>query len=269
MCLHLFVIYYICYNIFGKLVCMLPNKKDNILKYDGKIRMIKRIMFPLLMTILTSFVGIIFSLTFVGLPMYLKIIANFFIYLPTVTFLIITITYVKLYKIKDSYIVFNVLAGFYAIGLFIYYFLLLFSLLALLVLNPVKNVKYYYVYSGDSRIFPEKIPDSAEDIYFYYSPMFLQAADVKILYYKDSKMTPELFDNKYRDISLWVGNIKSNNKMVKEISFPYDIDTNINDYMIYFIEGDCDNSGYCNHGNYLIAAYNEKTNEIFIKETTW
>lgn len=35
------------------------------------------------------------------------------------------------------------------------------------------------------------------------------------------------------------------------------------------MDGDCDNSGYCNHGNYIIAAFNKKTHEVIFSSEQW
>ncbi len=44
---------------------------------------------------------------------------------------------------------------------------------------------------------------------------------------------------------------------------------NENEYLIYFIESYCDNSDYCNHGEFLFAAFNDKTNEVIHKWEAW
>ena len=45
--------------------------------------------------------------------------------------------------------------------------------------------------------------------------------------------------------------------------------SNENDYIIYLVAGECDDSGYCNHGEFLFSAFNEKTNEIIYKSEVW
>lgn len=44
---------------------------------------------------------------------------------------------------------------------------------------------------------------------------------------------------------------------------------NEDDYILYLVEGRCNDSGYCNHGDFLIAAFNEKTNEVIFRSEEW
>lgn len=147
--------------------------------------------------------------------------------------------------------------------------------------KPVDDVKNYskYVHSKYLlNVFPKKIPKSANDVHFVYSPGFLQGGTSYILYYKDKKADLDLFDKSYRKKAIWIGYSSEidNENIFKENEVNKLIDDNFlgtpienNDFKIYLFDYRCDNSGWCNHGKYLFTAINEKNKELIYKSETW
>ena len=41
------------------------------------------------------------------------------------------------------------------------------------------------------------------------------------------------------------------------------------DYIIYIVNNHCDNSSYCNHGDFLFVAFNDNTIELIYKSKEW
>ena len=86
-------------------------------------------------------------------------------------------------------------------------------------------------------------------------------------------MTDEIFMKKYKNKAIWIGHIDEYTDKKGLLSGVFNNtpahDKNINDYTIYLMDGDCDNSGYCNHGNYIIAAFNKKTHEVIFSSEQW
>ncbi len=141
--------------------------------------------------------------------------------------------------------------------------------------NPITDVKYYKrEIKGDLlKVFPPDIPDNVENVEFYYAPGFLQGGTNYSLYYIDKNMTMDKFDKKYKDKAIWIGHkdeyTEKRGLLTGAFSYTPAEYENEDDYIIYLVEGKCDNSGYCNHGNYLMTAYNEKTNEVIFRLEDW
>ena len=143
-------------------------------------------------------------------------------------------------------------------------------------LNPVINPNYYNYYIQTSNLkekFPNKIPNNAENIKFIHSIGIFQGGTIYSLYYIDNKMTDEIFMKKYKNKAIWIGHIDEYTDKKGLLSGVFNDtpahDKNTNDYTIYLMDGDCDNSGYCNHGNYIIAAFNKKTYEVIFSSEQW
>ena len=90
---------------------------------------------------------------------------------------------------------------------------------------------------------------------------------------KDASMDLNKFNKKYEDKAIGIGNIEDLNDENDFISGAFSYtpaeDNNENDYIIYLFDGSCDDSGYCNHGDFLFAAFNEKTKEVIYKLEDW
>lgn len=157
-----------------------------------------------------------------------------------------------------------------------YYFMAIFMITILMALNPVTNPKYYKFfvnYDELTKVFPKQIPDNASNVQFYYAPGVLQGGTDYVLYYIDNNITLDKFNEKFKNKSIWIGheNEYTEKKGLLTSIFshtPIEYEKK-DDFIIYLIEGECDNSEYCNHGNYLLVAINENTNEIVYKSSSW
>ena len=82
-----------------------------------------------------------------------------------------------------------------------------------------------------------------------------------------------MFNEKYKDNAIWIGNIDEYDEKEGLLTGAFSntpaYDKNSSDYVIYLYEDYCDDSGYCNHGEFLFAAFNEKTSEVIYKHEYW
>lgn len=241
-----------------------------------KERKFKKCIFPFIMTIITFLIGCFFGSLCLGRPFSIVAVIEFFIsFLPCINFLTITLVCYFSCNTQKSKIIINVITAFFTLALMEYYVIAIFICAFMEVLNPVTDVRYYtkHINRGDLEVFPEEIPDNVEDVEFIYAPGVLQGGTEMALYYVDKNMTIEEFDNKYKDKAEWVGHINEYNIKRGLLSGAFSntpaYDNNEEDYIIYLVKSRCDDSGYCNHGNFLLAAFNEKTNEVIFKEEGW
>lgn len=140
--------------------------------------------------------------------------------------------------------------------------------------HPIKNIKYYKYYYNDyiSDLFPEKIPENVQNVQFQYFPGMLQSGTHYGLYYVDKSMTQEQFDSIYSKKAQWIGKKEEcNEKGLLTDAYRYTpVSGNKNDnFTIYLISGECDDSEYCNHGFYKFVAFNQKTKEITFRASIW
>lgn len=142
-------------------------------------------------------------------------------------------------------------------------------------INLITDTKYYKdkVNGHLLEVFPKDIPTNAEEVNFFYSPDFLQGGSSIALYYIDKDMTIDKFDEKYKFKAEWVGYFEDYNDKDGLLTGAF-LNTpaqynNENDYIIYLVNSRCDNSGYCNHGNFLFTSFNKNTNEIIFKSENW
>ena len=86
-------------------------------------------------------------------------------------------------------------------------------------------------------------------------------------------MTDKIFMKEYKNKAIWIGHIDEYTDKKGLLSGVFNNtpahDKNTYDYTIYLMDGDCDNSGYCNHGNYIIAAFNKKKHEVIFSSEQW
>lgn len=228
----------------------------------------------LVMCLITILIGIeIYTDTAIGIPIKENIIIFFVSFFPFLTFLLITILSYKQPSQNKKYRTITIILS---LILIFYYFVILFLSIFFAAINPVTNPKYYnYYVKGEilENVFPSKIPNEAKNINFYYAPGILQGGTTYSLYYVNNNITKEMFDKKYKSKAIWIGNIdeyKDKEGLLTGVfSYTPSYNKNENDYTIYLIEGRCDNSGYCNHGSFLIAAFNEKTSEVVFCSQDW
>lgn len=163
----------------------------------------------------------------------------------------------------------------------IYYIATAFILLMTLLGKDITDYHYYKRFTSNNQYiaFPKKIPKSAENINYYYKLPFLQGGETNLLYYKDNTLTKEKV-NKMFSKAIWIGAIKeddridyileSNTPTMDEVFYNTNrIEGYLEDFTLYVFDASCDESGYCNHGNFLIAAYNDNTKEILYRYENW
>lgn len=235
----------------------------------------KQNIFKIILCILTFLIGcLIFCSIAIGISIKEQLIIMLISFLPFLIFLLITIFS---YYHKEKYkIVIRAITIILSILLIGYYFIATILCIILQSLNPVINPNYYNYYIQTSNLkekFPNKIPNNAENIKFIHSTGILQGGTIYSLYYIDNKMTDEIFMKKYKNKAIWIGHIDEYTDKKGLLSGVFNNtpahDKNKNNYTIYLMDGDCDNSGYCNHGNYIIAAFNEKTHEVIFSSEQW
>lgn len=141
--------------------------------------------------------------------------------------------------------------------------------------SPKLNIKYYtnYIerYDYVKDIFPKDIPNNVTNAEFYHIPGFLQGADEIVLYYVDKDLNIEEFDRKYKDKTEWIG-YKDDYYQKEGLlvgSLLYNKLDNDKDFKIYLFDSYCDDSGYCNHGYYILVGVNENTKEVIYKTSNW
>lgn len=158
--------------------------------------------------------------------------------------------------------------------LLFYYFLAFGMCIAIEGTTPITNAKYYkYKVKGEwlLQVFPKEIPSHVQNVQFAYQPGFLQGGAVVSLYYIDEHLDTETFQKNWEEKAIWIGHFDQNDSKKYRLSFymtPVD-ENKINDFMIYLIEGRCDDSGYCNHGDFLFVAINPGTKEVIYKGEDW
>ena len=122
-----------------------------------------------------------------------------------------------------------------------------------------KNI--YENYGKDKQVLPDFRPNNSENLIF------------NMRYFDDIKKLINKFDKKYRFKAEWIGHINEYNEKNGLLSGAFSNTPsqykNENDYIIYLVKSRCDKSGYCNHGDFLLAAFNKKTNEVIFKSEEW
>lgn len=143
------------------------------------------------------------------------------------------------------------------------------------MMYPTKDINNYQKYIKSKKLseaFPSEIPKEVKDPILIYSPGFLQAGNRYVLYYVDPDLNIIDFDNQYLLKAKWIGNNNDNDlPMAVDINFtnlPVE-EKDIDNFKIYVIDSYCDDSGWCNHGRYLIVAVNEYTKQVIYESETW
>ena len=233
----------------------------------------KKIRLSLIMSVITFILGILIFFPSIGFPLKVQIIAFLLSFIPFVLFLFFTFIIYKNKEKKKVFYTFKTFSIVLTFSLILYYFIALFYITIFEATNPMTNPKYYWFHKPNFDVFPGKIPSSAKDASFIYFPGVLQGGTRYTLYYVDNNMTLDEFDEKYNDKAKWIGHMDDykDNRGLLDGAFYYTPSEfkNENDYTIYLIEGKCDDSGYCNHGSFVIAAFNEKTNQVVYSAETW
>ena len=234
----------------------------------------KKIRFPLIMSIITFLIGIFLSYDLIGFPLKAKIIVFFAAFTPFILFMIFLFVIYINKENQKIFSIFKTISIVITCLLLFYYLFALFIIVLTEAVNPMTNLIYYKFYKPDSEIFPKKIPKDVEDVKFLYVPGVLQGGTIYTLYYVDKNMTLKEFDKKYKNQAEWIGHLDDYKEKEGLLSgafgcTPAEYADNKNDYVIYLIKGTCDNSGYCNHGHFIMAAFNEKTHQVIYSVEYW
>lgn len=239
------------------------------------IEVIKNNKLATLMSFITFLIGCIPAIDSIGMPLKGRLITLLLSFLPCIIYIILIVVQNHFSNVDTVKRSTNAIAIVLSCFLFLYYFVSLFMYGLISFMNPVTDIKYYKSKVFDGKIlqvFPKEIPDNVKETDFLYSPGFLQAGTVLRLYYKDDSLTKEEFEKKYKDKAIWIGYEKeySENKgLFSDIYYNTPAYETKDDFLIYLIEAYCDDSGYCNHGYFLLASHNDKTNEVMYILEDW
>jgi len=249
------------------------NKNENV-----KLR---KYIFPLIMSIITFLIGSFFVYDTIGVPLKAELGILLASYLPTILFVISTILMYKYNNRKKVIKTFNIISIILTCILLIYYFIAMFIIVMIQASNGVSNPIFYKRYVSGSKltkVFPHNIPKNVENVEFHYNPPFLQGSMIHYLYYIDKNMTADKFEKKYKDKAEWVGHkneynekkgLLSGNLLIDSGGSYYERQKHENNFVIYLVNGRCDDSGWCNHGEFLYAAFNDKTKEVIYRAEQW
>ncbi len=237
----------------------------------------KKIRFPLIMSIITFLIGIFLSYDSIGFPIKAQLIIFLAAFIPCILFLIFLFVIYKNKEKQKVYSVFKTISIVITCLLLFYYFITLFVIAITEATNPMTNSKYYsyhiFITPGLKDTFPNKIPKNVENVSFYYAPGVLQGGTRYTLYYVDKKMTLDEFDKKYKKKAEWIGHKNDYKDKPGLLSGAFYTTPseykNENDYTIYLIYGRCYKPDSCNHGDFKIAAFNDKTHEVIYSAESW
>lgn len=238
---------------------------------------IKKINFPTIMTIFTLIIFILFFIFPIKIyELNYKYIVLILGLIPVILYLLITIISNIFKNKKYTKLITNIITSILTFLLVGYYIIVLFISLLIDIEHPNKNIKYYNQYIKDDYLltaFPKEIPENIENTKLIYSPGLLQGGTTITLYYIDNNLNIKIFDKKYTTKSIWIGLKKDYPKKDGLLtSFlsntPVKLENKEN-FKIYLIDSNCDKSGYCNHGKFLLVAINEETKEVIYTSQQW
>ncbi len=144
--------------------------------------------------------------------------------------------------------------------------------------DPAYYEKVYDMYEIYS-VFPEEIPEDAEDVEFVYYPSFLQGSGKIYLKYSDDASDIEAIGEKLAEDAVWWGDFgefsewKDRPSYFGEYDFLHEASLS-DDTVMYLMEFgnayDPDEGGYewWNHGTYTVVAITPDS-EIIYKSTWW
>ena len=234
-------------------------------------KVILKRLIPFIMTAVIIAIGLWFFRSSLGIEGRARTIISMISFAPIAVMAVVSVVSLFVSKTAAQRTVMMIVSLVLAAVMIVYFAVMLIPVALIESDNPVTDVKYYEAKVNDPA-FPESIPESAENVKFYYSPGALQGGTVISLYYVDDDMTVEEFDSIYRDKALWTGRYNEYLDVPGLLEYAFsDLETvgNFDDYKIYLIEAKGDDSGYLNHGKYLLAAFNDKTKEALYKYEAW
>lgn len=162
----------------------------------------------------------------------------------------------------------------FCITSFIYYFFVfIFYIISISIYGFHKVNTYYRIYEEANNYikdtFVNPIPKNAKNIKFHYNTAFLQGGAELSLYFKIDANTLKNYKDKYDSIAKWHEQIKNLANEYDYISSYFLNHSLSNEFLMYYIDGECDKSGYCNHGYYKGVGINEENQEIIFIYENW
>lgn len=239
-------------------------------------QMYQKSQISFIMSIISFLIGCFFIHSTIGYPLKVSFTISLIGILPFLIFFLVVIGKYFLSNKKIINIILTIISGFLTFFLVIYYFIAIFICAIIQCDNPITNYKNYEHFIKSDyllKAFPVEIPDTATNISFYHRVGILQGGTNYSLYYIDKTISFEEFDKKYNEIAIWSGRINEYNENFGLLSGAFSNTPveykNEEEFIIYLIDGECDDSGFCNHGDFLLAAYNIKTHEIVYSSDNW
>ncbi len=239
------------------------NSKEHVL--------LKRLI-PLISTLIIFAVGIWFFRSSIGMDLRSRLVIGLISFFPVAISLIVTIISVFKSKSAKQRTGMALAALAVLVALALYYVSVTIPVALMEADNPVTDSKYYEYKVNDSellRAFPKEIPEDAKDVRFLYQPGALQGGTTIEICYVDENMTREKFDSMYKDRAKWTGRYEEYSEIDGLLGTAFEGDFKGRDHTIYLIEAEGDDSGYNNHGRYLLAAFDENTKEAVYKYEKW
>lgn len=157
---------------------------------------------------------------------------------------------------------------------FIYFCVLIVVGSFIMAVDGVNNIKNYKKvrYQHKISIGPNSIPNNAKNVNFHYNNSFLQGGEVFYLYFKTDNKSLKKYKEEYSIIAKSVidyNSIDNNYHYLKSMHIDDLFKESKENLKVYYLEGFCDNSGYCNHGEYKIVIIDEFSNSIMFMYEKW
>lgn len=168
----------------------------------------------------------------------------------------------------------NLIQVLLVIGTFIYLFFVIIFADYILAVDGVNNIKNYNKVCSlyKIKICPNKISKTAKKVYFHYNAPFFQGGEKFNLFFQTDTTEIQNYKKKYENNSKWINNYNLLNNdyyFLKNRKNEELFQGDIENIKVYFLDGRCDNSGYCNHGEYNAIFINEKNNSIMFNYEKW
>lgn len=238
---------------------------------NEKIFNFKKVIFPAIMTLVSfiSFVGVYWILTYKSItPYYFKGLLFAF---PTIFFGVITfLTAQGRLKIIAS----SVITGISIIALGVGFLFILMFLSFDIATTETKDIgKYERVLrlTDDSltQHFPNQIPNNAENVYFMHLPRFMQGGEILELRFQTDPETIQNYKHEFSEQAEWIG--QNGEVPIKEYEFLTwgKLKELPEDFTVYVFFSKPYKTNDWNHGEFRLAAINEKDNEIIFLMERW
>lgn len=231
----------------------------------------KKAIFPAIMTIISflSFVGVYWILTYKSItPYYFKglLFAFPFIFFSVITFL----TAQGRLKMSTSSVITGISIIVLGVGFFFIFMFLSFNIAT----TETKNIGRYervLRLTDDSltQHFPNQIANNAENVYFMHQPGFMQGGEILELKFQIDSEVIQNYKEKFLKQAEWMGKIDE--VPIQEYEFlTWEGSKRLpEDFTVYIFSSKAYKTNDWNHGEFSLAAINEKDNEIIFLMENW